>query len=199
MNNYETAPATRLLATKCAVCGRPLVDAQSVEVGVGPECRKRNGLEQENPNRDEANRIVHRLALFRSQHELAPPAEAVVEMLGQLVKLGYVKLSGVLAERLASIVITVHQNESLLLRVSLPFKQTSAAKLGAVRWARQGYRVWETGHTMRWFVQSWAKQDLWKLLREEYPGMLGVGPLGPFAIKERAKPVQTEMDMKMPA
>lgn len=38
--SYTNAPATRLLATHCAICGRALVDADSVSQGVGPECRK---------------------------------------------------------------------------------------------------------------------------------------------------------------
>ncbi len=41
MTSYENAPATKLLATACACCGRALVDAVSVETGIGPECRKR--------------------------------------------------------------------------------------------------------------------------------------------------------------
>ena len=37
---YEAAPATTLLASHCAVCARPLLDAESVEAGIGPDCRK---------------------------------------------------------------------------------------------------------------------------------------------------------------
>lgn len=39
--SYEFAPATRLVATHCAHCGKALVDATSVEIGLGPVCRKR--------------------------------------------------------------------------------------------------------------------------------------------------------------
>lgn len=41
---YETAPATKMLATHCLCCGRPLVDATSIETGIGPECRKKHGF-----------------------------------------------------------------------------------------------------------------------------------------------------------
>lgn len=37
MNTYENAPATKMLATNCVVCGRALVDAVSVEMGIGPD------------------------------------------------------------------------------------------------------------------------------------------------------------------
>lgn len=45
MSTYENAPATRMLATHCAVCSRPLVDAASVEAGMGPDCRDRHGYD----------------------------------------------------------------------------------------------------------------------------------------------------------
>lgn len=63
--SYENAPATRMLATHCAACARPLVDAVSVETGMGPDCRKRL-LPTELVNeelRAEANKIVHDLAV----------------------------------------------------------------------------------------------------------------------------------------
>ena len=42
--SYENAPATKMLATYCACCARPLLDAESVEVGMGPVCRKTHGF-----------------------------------------------------------------------------------------------------------------------------------------------------------
>ena len=36
--SYENAPATKLLATHCGICGRPLRDSVSVERCVGPDC-----------------------------------------------------------------------------------------------------------------------------------------------------------------
>lgn len=61
---HDNAPATTLLATHCAVCGRALVDAQSVETGIGPICRQRyfsNEALTESA-RVEANAIVYRVA-----------------------------------------------------------------------------------------------------------------------------------------
>lgn len=43
MSGYEAAAATRLLATHCICCRRPLLDAVSVEAGMGPVCRQRHG------------------------------------------------------------------------------------------------------------------------------------------------------------
>lgn len=43
MSDYTLAPAVSLVATDCAACSRPLLDAVSVEAGMGPTCRKRHG------------------------------------------------------------------------------------------------------------------------------------------------------------
>lgn len=40
---YEEAPATEMMASHCLLCGRPLVDAVSVETGIGPVCREKYG------------------------------------------------------------------------------------------------------------------------------------------------------------
>lgn len=54
MSQYENAPATKMVATHCVCCARPLVDAKSVERGVGPDCAKKYGFEdaQCEPNWD---------------------------------------------------------------------------------------------------------------------------------------------------
>lgn len=41
--SYENAINTRQMATRCVFCGRPLVDAVSVEAGAGPDCRAKYG------------------------------------------------------------------------------------------------------------------------------------------------------------
>jgi len=41
--SYVNSPACELVETNCCCCGRPLVDAVSVETGVGPDCRAKYG------------------------------------------------------------------------------------------------------------------------------------------------------------
>lgn len=62
---YTNAPACEMLATHCVVCGRPLVDAESVECGVGPDCRANSGLETgiADATRTAANRLTHEAAV----------------------------------------------------------------------------------------------------------------------------------------
>lgn len=63
--SYEDAPSTTLLATDCASCGRPLVDAESVTAGMGPDCRKKFGLPNtlDDEARAAANKLVYLIAL----------------------------------------------------------------------------------------------------------------------------------------
>lgn len=63
MPGYENAPATRQLATRCAICARPLVDAASVTAGIGPVCRQRHGYaEIPEHMRVLANQMIHKIA-----------------------------------------------------------------------------------------------------------------------------------------
>ena len=91
--SYENAPATKMLATNCACCGRPLVDAKSVECGIGPDCREKYGVDVDvtEAAREEANKIVFQLARGGLTREDARP------LFDKLAALGFV----VLAERVA--------------------------------------------------------------------------------------------------
>jgi len=42
-SDYTQSPACAMLASNCACCGKELVDAASVETGVGPVCRRKHG------------------------------------------------------------------------------------------------------------------------------------------------------------
>ena len=90
---HENAPATKLLATNCACCGRALVDALSVETGIGPECRKRFSVDVvvDEAARVEANRLVFEVARGGITRRDAQP------VFDRLAELGFT----VLAERIA--------------------------------------------------------------------------------------------------
>jgi len=120
MTTYENAPATRLLATRCACCGRKLVDALSVQTGIGPECRTRHGYDNA-PNPPDWNAARTFIANFGKDVSVADPtvltsdnARHVCNVLVHrfagnfrtarwipdcIYALGYVKLSERLAKR----------------------------------------------------------------------------------------------------
>jgi hypothetical protein len=58
--SYENAPATKILNINCAACGRPLVDANSTSVALGPDCRKKHGVPNvlDEATRAQANRLI---------------------------------------------------------------------------------------------------------------------------------------------
>lgn len=80
--SYESAPATDLVKTRCACCGRALVDAASLAAGMGPDCRKRHGLPTTltEAERTEANKIIHAIA----EAPRDPDTEARVQRLKEL-------------------------------------------------------------------------------------------------------------------
>jgi hypothetical protein len=51
---YEGEGGTRMLATQCLICGRPLRDPESLERGVGPYCAQRRGMFTSTGSTDEA-------------------------------------------------------------------------------------------------------------------------------------------------
>ena len=73
--SYEDSKQCKLLATHCVCCGRPLVDACSVELGIGPECR--NGIYPEDV--DEADRKIANEHVFNAA--LASDRGSVEEVL----------------------------------------------------------------------------------------------------------------------
>jgi Family of unknown function (DUF6011) len=67
MNQPLSSPHTALrrqtLATKCLCCARPLWDAESATLGVGPICRKRLGIADSLKAHSDANELVARAAI----------------------------------------------------------------------------------------------------------------------------------------
>ncbi len=66
--DYHDAPATKLMKVTCAICGEALLDAKSVEYGMGPHCRSKHGFLGKNApqvseeDRKKANRLVYSIA-----------------------------------------------------------------------------------------------------------------------------------------
>jgi hypothetical protein len=76
--SYTCDPNTTRLATHCVLCQRPLRDAVSVNLGIGPICREGLGLDNVDPlHRVAANRAIHRAGLAC----MDPAADAVQTVL----------------------------------------------------------------------------------------------------------------------
>jgi hypothetical protein len=98
--SYENAPAVNLVATACCVCGRPLLDAESLATGIGPVCAEKTGYGREALEpavRSEVNRLVFELAAFGRDVRAVP-------RLMRLRVLGFAALALRIEERLAELV-----------------------------------------------------------------------------------------------
>jgi hypothetical protein len=103
---YEDAAATKIMATHCCACGKPLVDAKSVETGMGPVCRKKYGYDMDVPEkvRALANKLVYRLACDVSQDTVTMES---MDVASQLSDLGFTKIADIFRARLVPVAVTI--------------------------------------------------------------------------------------------
>lgn len=169
-NAYENAPATRMLATNCAACGRPLLDAVSVEIGMGPDCRKQYATHThiDEDKRNAANKLIYEIAMHQTGKE-------IIEPLNQLVELGYKELVKKIAKRCSAIHITEADGRYC---VKTPFNEDSISA-----WKRIPGRRWDAA-TKTNNVPTEQKQRLWNLLQTYYPNHVACGPKGFFFIPD---------------
>jgi len=165
---YEEAPATKMLATRCAACGRPLVDAVSVETGIGPDCRDKYGYNGEVPEviRTEANAIVYRIALEQEGPEVGQLTE-------RLRDLGFDSLADRVLNRVCAVRIEV-EGDRLVVRT--PYQADAVAAMGRVRG-----RQWDKQRKVNTFPSD-SRADLWTVIRRFFTGRVGHGPKGVFVI-----------------
>jgi hypothetical protein len=183
--SYESAPATRLVATHCACCGRLLVDAASVERGVGPECARKYGY---NDAQGEADwdavqkaldlyaggdqpcfpeRDAHKAANVLVHYVAAVPSDASWPAVAAIDALGFKLLARTLAERLGAIVVEAHGDT---LFVKAPFSEAFNVALRRVPGAR-----WNAEMKMR-TVPRMQRMQLWAAIKTAFgPGTLVVG------------------------
>jgi hypothetical protein len=175
--SYTNAPACGLLATNCCVCGRPLVDAISVSLGIGPECRSGfdGGIDKE--TQEKANKITYEAAIAAQEGRVAEVrvhADALrglgLDVLAEKVAERFIN-----AERNAKIKIT---EEGSFLKVVTPFRRgESQAFIDAWR-SIPGRRYSNRAN----LVPVDQKQALWNLLQQFFPNQYAIGPKGVFRI-----------------
>jgi hypothetical protein len=176
---YLDAPATKLLATHCVVCGRSLLDATSVQLGIGPECRDGydGGISEE--VRVAANKLVFSASLAASAGEITK----VKELAAQINALGLETLAEkvgrrfVNAERNVDIEITV-VGETM--KVKTPYRRGAAEEF-ILAWREIPGRRWNRDQNCN-EVPVTQKAALWALLCKFFPGKYGKGTKGLFRV-----------------
>jgi hypothetical protein len=197
--SYENAPATKMLATHCACCARPLVDATSVEVGVGPECRKKHGFDKPDvevelasacalaatlpadvyaevagagSTREACNRLVYRIAAEQD----GPLVNAMTDAVRAL---GFVRLALRIVARVATVLID-RQGESIVVRS--PYSESALPILRAVP-GRRFEKLGANGKKdPRNVFPATSAKPLLAALAKAFPGATACGPKGLFVL-----------------
>lgn len=173
-SGYENAPATRMLATACACCARPLVDAKSVETGMGPYCRRKHGYEADvtDAARKEGNAIVHAIASAPDMTR-----EALAGAVARLRALGFETLASVITtRRMGKPEIEITETADGRIAVRTPFNPEALPA-----WRSISGRQWVGPEKVNTVPQS-ARARVWSLLKTFHAGLAGVGPRGPFVV-----------------
>lgn len=186
MRSYTSARATEMVATKCAICALPLVDADSVETGVGPTCRAKHGFKAACAPPEPA-------ALLRWTAELARPdargcvnvltyriaamqkGPEVPEWIAAIYALGYRKLADAIGKRVGTVHIEIANGE---IAVRAPY---SPSFIEAVK--RIPLRRWDAEHKVN-VIPVDAKRALWFALKDCYAGsiLIGTFPQSPLRL-----------------
>jgi hypothetical protein len=158
---YEHSASCKLVATHCACCRRPLVDAVSVETGMGPICRKKHGYD-EGPaeHRERANQLVYWIAAQQTGDEVAA---WVVE----LRELGFARLADVIIDRLDNVLRVLREGDHYLVRA--PYRPSLFDA-----WRALPGQYWDKQREVR-VVPVRVGAVLWELFDRHFPGMKVVG------------------------
>jgi hypothetical protein len=179
--SYEAAPATTMLATHCAICNRPLLDAFSVEVAIGPICRQRHGYDEElaalgEDARVAANRIIHQIAVHREDEQLRADGCAALRVMGFKKLPDRIEYRGKDAPKGDGVVIEEHVLPPFVGRwrtfpavtgylVRAPYRPSAVAAFRNIpgrRWLREAKAT---------FVPAGERKSLWQLLKVHYAGL----------------------------
>lgn len=174
MSNYENAPATKILATNCCCCGKPLVDAASVELGIGPVCRKKYyaGVEVDDAARVKANAIIYALAA-------AVTAGATVEDFDrckELAALGFERIAQIFTLRVVAVTVEERDGQYYVRNPYSPdFNYDAWTK------TRYGVKVPVEGAPTKRKVFHWvytadayARTKIWRAIVKHFDGQLAL-------------------------
>jgi len=190
MNDYTQAPATRMLATNCAVCGKPLVDAESCEAGMGPICRAEAGFDAgvADADREAANRLVFNAAIAAQQGRV----NVVMEIANAVAKLGFAVLAEKMRSRFVNVAAEPERRADITIEVEADGKVYSV-KTPYRRGAAEEFKsAWRTIPGRRYYggvnhIPVEQRPALWALLKQFFPGKYGRGPQGLFRVPNATK------------
>ncbi len=190
MSDYTQAPATKMMATHCVICGRSLVDARSVQLGCGPECRSHLDGGIDEADRTLANEMVYNAAIAAQTGHI----ETVMVIADEIESLGLKTLADKVRTRFRKAkkrkaAITIELDGSYY-RVVTPYRRKGSREFVAAWRAIPGRRYRNNAN----YIPVTQKAALWNLLRDWFGGKYGRGPKGLFRIpKPEPKPEQAHL------
>lgn len=194
-NTYENAPASSLLATNCLCCNRPLVDAASVEAGIGPICREKYGYNSQidEATRVEANVLIHEAARADTEVPRVLEIADLLEAMGAQVLASKVRTRFIKPPKYEGKTVTIERHpfifadwsrthvwgDEVALHVYTPGrnKQFNEDLKATVSKYDRGVET-SNGKFECWVVASKCRVELWTLLRRHFAGATLVTPEG---------------------
>ena len=182
--SFFAAPACALVATHCCVCGRPLVDAESVRTGIGPIYAKKYGVIQARGT--EAHKRANALIYALSAEQKTSPWKRISALLGELAALeGFSAVAAKISSRLTPKVQITIETVGVLTRsykVEAPFsKEAIPAWRGILGRGFFKETDKESGKERCYNVipvNKVSRLQLWDLLQAHYAGCFAKGPDG---------------------
>jgi len=166
-----------MLASHCIICGRPLVDAISVSVGMGPECRQHNDAGISPQVQEACNKLTHDAALAAQNGDI----ESIYKYADEIERLGL----KVLADKVRKRFVNAKKNVKIRIRevngklyVKTPFRRNADF---ITAWREIEGRRYDYANKEN-VVPIEAKPQVWTLLQRFWPGFYGEGPKGLFRV-----------------
>lgn len=169
--SYANAPQTKFLATNCLCCGLPLVHAESVERGIGPECSKQGyPLEESgNENVKVAQKLIYEAAIKAQQGNVV----SVLESANSLFELGFPEVAKKILKRFQNLEATAQKNAKIVINtvggfyvVKTPYKRSQSQDF-VNAWRNIKGRFYRSGSN---HIPLTEKRALWNLLKRFFPG-----------------------------
>jgi hypothetical protein len=153
-----------------------LVDAASVECGVGPDCRRNCGLESgvSEDVRVEANRLTHEAAVLARRGAVG----RVLELAGQIDGLGLTVLAGAIRDRFTHEPVIRITESGGVLEVETPWKRDPEF---VSAWRSIPGRRFDRDRNVN-LIPASQRAAVWALLRRYFSKKYGIGPKGLFRV-----------------
>ena len=177
--SYTNAIQTKLLSTNCCCCGRPLVDSISVELGIGPECRKGYDAGIDSETKEKCNKLTYKAAIA-AQNGFVPEVKRIaqdIEDLGLKTLADKIRRRFINTAKNVKILINLSKDGKYYL-VKTPFCRSRKNEF-VQSWRDVKGRFYKKDVN---YVPVESKEQLWTLLQEYFNGQFGLGPLGVFRI-----------------